>query len=140
MPTAAACFYTSPSSKAHQKSGSFPPPALPSFNGRMTLSDSRQGRRLSATLRSLPSHRTGLPRLLACALLDQVLAAEAEGVPTPAHLRGLRFAVPYTVFQNDLSPAVADVFAAALARLSAAGATVVELPMAELRPSTRALR
>src|SRR5215813_10198944 len=27
---------TSPSSKAHQKSGSFPPPALPSFNGHMT--------------------------------------------------------------------------------------------------------
>ena len=38
---------TSPSSKAHQRSGSFPPPALPSFNGRMTLSDSRQSRRLS---------------------------------------------------------------------------------------------
>src|SRR6266851_5878491 len=55
--------FTSPSSKAHQKSGSFPPPALPSFNGRMTLSDSRHGRRLEATLRPLPSHRTGLPRL-----------------------------------------------------------------------------
>ena len=37
---------TSPSSKAHQKSGPFPPPALPGFNGRMTLSDSRQSRRL----------------------------------------------------------------------------------------------
>jgi hypothetical protein len=49
--------------KAHQKSGSFPPPALPSFNGRMTLSDSRQCRRLKATLRPLPSHQTGLPRL-----------------------------------------------------------------------------
>jgi hypothetical protein len=57
--------FTSPSSKAHQKSGSFPPPALPGFNGRMTLSDSRQCRRLEATLRPLPSHRTGLPRLLA---------------------------------------------------------------------------
>jgi hypothetical protein len=55
--------FTSPSSKAHQKSGSFPPPALPGFNGRMTLSDSRQCRRLQATLRPLPSHRTGLPRL-----------------------------------------------------------------------------
>ena len=58
-------------------------------------------------------------------------AAEAEDVPAPAHLRGLRLAVPVTVFQNDLSPAVADTFKAALARLSAAGATVVELPMAE---------
>ena len=55
--------FTSPSSKAHQKSGSFPPPALPGFNGRTTLSDSRQCRRLEATLRPLPSHRTGLPRL-----------------------------------------------------------------------------
>jgi hypothetical protein len=55
--------FTSPSSKAHQKSGSFPPPALPGFNGRMTLSDSRQCRCLAATLRPLPSHRTGLPRL-----------------------------------------------------------------------------
>jgi hypothetical protein len=56
--------FTSPSSKARQKSGPFPPPALPGFNGPMTLSDSRQCRRLQATLRPLPSHRTGLPRLL----------------------------------------------------------------------------
>src|SRR6516164_10841032 len=53
-----------------------------------------------------------------CALLDQVLAAEADGVPAPANLRGLRFAVPTTVFQEDLSPAVADAFKAALVRLS----------------------
>jgi aspartyl-tRNA(Asn)/glutamyl-tRNA(Gln) amidotransferase subunit A len=66
-----------------------------------------------------------------CALLDQVLAAEAKDVPAPADLRGLRLAVPKTVFQDDLSPAVADAFRVALARLSAAGATVVELPMAE---------
>src|SRR5215210_732162 len=32
---------TSPSSKAHPKSGSFPPPALPGLGGTMTLSDSR---------------------------------------------------------------------------------------------------
>ena len=32
---------------AHQKSGSFPPPALPGFNGRISLSDSRQSRCLS---------------------------------------------------------------------------------------------
>ena len=37
---------TSPS-KAHQKSGPFPPPALPGLNGRMTLSDSRPARRLA---------------------------------------------------------------------------------------------
>jgi len=66
-----------------------------------------------------------------CALLDQVLAAEANGVPAPAQLRGLRFAVPKTVFQDDLSPAVASAFTAALGRLSAAGATIVDLPMSE---------
>src|SRR5262249_36968127 len=66
-----------------------------------------------------------------CALLDQVLAAEGGGVPAPLELRGLRFAVPKTVFHSDLSPAVADAFTAALSRLSAAGATIVEMPMRE---------
>ena len=60
-----------------------------------------------------------------------MLAAETNRVPAPARLRGLRFAVPKTVFQTDLSPAVASAFTAALGRLSAAGATIVELPMAE---------
>src|SRR5258705_6531834 len=54
---------TSPSSKAHQKSGPFAPPALPSLTAPTTLSDSRHGRRLKATLRPLPSPVTGLPRL-----------------------------------------------------------------------------
>ena len=53
----------SPSSRTHQKSGSFPPPALPGLNARTTLSDSRHARRLQATLRPLPSCMTGLPRL-----------------------------------------------------------------------------
>ena len=66
-----------------------------------------------------------------CALLDKILAAEAGRVPEPARLGGLRFAVPKTVFQAELSPAVADAFAKALALLSAAGANIVELPMAE---------
>jgi aspartyl-tRNA(Asn)/glutamyl-tRNA(Gln) amidotransferase subunit A len=66
-----------------------------------------------------------------CALLDQVLSAETGSVAAPARLRGLRFAVPKTVFHDDLSPAVANAFTAALGRLSAAGATIIELPMAE---------
>jgi hypothetical protein len=37
---------TSPSSKAHQKSGSFAPPALPSIVAHTTLSDSRRDHRL----------------------------------------------------------------------------------------------
>ncbi len=55
--------FTLPSSKAHQKSGPFAPLALPSLNAPTTLSDSRHGRRLKATLRPLPSPVTGLPRL-----------------------------------------------------------------------------
>jgi hypothetical protein len=47
--------------QAHQKSGPFPPPALPSFIGTATLSDSRVGRRLTAPLSPLPSPSTGLP-------------------------------------------------------------------------------
>jgi hypothetical protein len=54
---------TSPSLKARQKAGPFAPPALPGLDARTTLSDSRPGRRLQATLRPLPSHSTGLPRL-----------------------------------------------------------------------------
>ena len=54
---------SSPSSKAHQKSGSFPPLALPSLNGTMTLSDSRPGPPPHATLKTLPPPLTGIPRL-----------------------------------------------------------------------------
>jgi hypothetical protein len=52
---------TSSSSNAHQKSGSFAPPALPSLNAPTTLSDARLGRRLKATLRPLPSPRRASP-------------------------------------------------------------------------------
>jgi hypothetical protein len=47
--------WTSPASKACRKSGSFPPPALPGFNGTITPSDSRCGRHPEATSRPLPS-------------------------------------------------------------------------------------
>jgi aspartyl-tRNA(Asn)/glutamyl-tRNA(Gln) amidotransferase subunit A len=66
-----------------------------------------------------------------CALLDQVLSGETNGVLTAAHLRGLRFAVPKTVFHDDMSPTVANAFTTALGKLSAAGATIIELPMTE---------
>ncbi len=66
-----------------------------------------------------------------CALLDQVLAAGADGVPETARLRGVRFAVPTTVFLDDLSPVVAGAFNTALRRLSDAGASIIETPMEE---------
>ena len=47
LPGSSPITVTSPSSKAHQKSGSFALLALPSFNAHTTLSNSRQDRRLS---------------------------------------------------------------------------------------------
>ena len=66
-----------------------------------------------------------------CVLLDRVLSAETVTALPSVAVRGLRFAVPKTVVQNDLSPAVAQAFSAALARLSAAGASIIEVPMTE---------
>jgi Asp-tRNA(Asn)/Glu-tRNA(Gln) amidotransferase A subunit family amidase len=64
-----------------------------------------------------------------CVWLDRVLAA--DGLELPAlSLRGLRLAVPRTISLDDLSSTVANAFAAALARLSAAGASITETPMA----------
>ncbi len=59
-------------------------------------------------------------------LSQQPLLAEA------ADLRGVRFAVPQTLFLDELDPAVAQAFARALTRISAAGAQVVELPLSAL--------
>ena len=50
-------------SEAHQKSGSFPPPALPGLSGTMTLSDSRLGPPPIATLKTRPPPAAGIPRL-----------------------------------------------------------------------------
>jgi len=63
VPRLIANHLTSFASKTHQKSGSFPPPELPGFNGTTTLSDSRANRYQTASLRPLPSSRAGLPRL-----------------------------------------------------------------------------
>jgi aspartyl-tRNA(Asn)/glutamyl-tRNA(Gln) amidotransferase subunit A len=75
-----------------------------------------------------------------CALLDQVLAAEDQGIPAAAELRGMRFVVPQSIFLDELSGAVASAFGAALSQLSAAGATVVELPMVEFAQAARVNR
>jgi aspartyl-tRNA(Asn)/glutamyl-tRNA(Gln) amidotransferase subunit A len=49
-----------------------------------------------------------------------------------ANLRGMRFAVPQTLVLDDMEPAVAQAFAKALSRISAAGAEVVDIPFSEL--------
>lgn len=66
-----------------------------------------------------------------CALLDQVVSAHDDGISAPAGLRGLRLAVPVTLFQDDLAPAVSVAFRAALDRLAAAGVTLIEKAMPE---------
>ncbi|HEU5136724.1 MAG TPA: amidase [Steroidobacteraceae bacterium] len=66
-----------------------------------------------------------------CALLDQVLCSTPVTELPVVELRGMRFAVPRTVAMDELSPAVARDFASAIARLSAAGATIVDLPLGE---------
>jgi len=70
-----------------------------------------------------------------CLWLDMLMAGEPGAIPPPGRVAGLRFAVPTTLVQDDLSPAVASAFAAALSRLSAAGAAIIELPMKELAQS-----
>jgi hypothetical protein len=49
--------------QTHQKSGPFPPPALPGFSGTTTQSDFHTDRHLAAPLRPLPSSHVDLPRL-----------------------------------------------------------------------------
>jgi aspartyl-tRNA(Asn)/glutamyl-tRNA(Gln) amidotransferase subunit A len=67
----------------------------------------------------------------ACLAVDAVLSQQP--LPTDAaNLRDLRFAVPQTLFLDELDPAVAQAFARALTRISAAGAQVVELPLSAL--------
>ncbi len=63
-----------------------------------------------------------------CALLDSLIADTPLKL-SPLPLRGLRFAVPEDVVMDDIDDAVAHAFTAALSKLSAAGATLVEVPM-----------
>jgi aspartyl-tRNA(Asn)/glutamyl-tRNA(Gln) amidotransferase subunit A len=82
--------------------------------------------------RSLDSVGPLAPTVDCCATLDAVFSGTP---PTPLDdldVAGLRFAVPQTVVMDDLEDAVADTFAYALSRLSAAGARIVEIPFAEL--------
>jgi Asp-tRNA(Asn)/Glu-tRNA(Gln) amidotransferase A subunit family amidase len=60
-----------------------------------------------------------------CILLDRVIADAPLQVPAPP-LHSLRLILPANLMQDDMEPHVAASFAAALSRLSAAGATIVE--------------
>ena len=54
---------SSTASKAHQKSGSFAPPALPGLNALTTLSDFRSAHQATLMLKARAPSRTDLPRL-----------------------------------------------------------------------------
>ncbi len=66
-----------------------------------------------------------------CLIVDGVLAGAPLAV-TASSVRGLRLALPQTLMLDALEPAVAGAFESALRRLSAAGAQIVDLPLAEL--------
>jgi Asp-tRNA(Asn)/Glu-tRNA(Gln) amidotransferase A subunit family amidase len=66
-----------------------------------------------------------------CILVDSVIADQALSVPS-LPLSGLRLAVPATLMLDGLDPHVAASFSAALTRLSASGASVIEAPFSML--------
>lgn len=66
-----------------------------------------------------------------CLLVDGVLAGAPLAV-APRGLAGARLALPQTLMLDGLQPAVAAAFERALSRLSAAGASIVEVPLREL--------
>lgn len=63
-----------------------------------------------------------------CLLVDSLIA-DAPLQLSPLALDGLRFAVPEDLVMDDIDDAVARAFTHALSKLSAAGATVIEVPM-----------
>jgi aspartyl-tRNA(Asn)/glutamyl-tRNA(Gln) amidotransferase subunit A len=66
-----------------------------------------------------------------CLIVDGVLAGAPLAV-VPRTVQGLRLALPQTLLLEALEPAVARAFERALARLSAAGAQIVPVPLAEM--------
>ncbi|HEY0846080.1 MAG TPA: amidase [Noviherbaspirillum sp.] len=66
-----------------------------------------------------------------CILVDSIIADNELAIPD-LPLAGLRLAVPQTVMLDALEPHVANAFSAALSRLSACGAKIVEAPFAML--------
>ncbi|WP_156396348.1 amidase family protein [Noviherbaspirillum sp. Root189] len=62
-----------------------------------------------------------------CILVDSIIADNALSIPD-LPLAGLRLAVPSTLMLDALDPHVAASFSAALSRLSAAGAKIIDMP------------
>jgi Asp-tRNA(Asn)/Glu-tRNA(Gln) amidotransferase A subunit family amidase len=66
-----------------------------------------------------------------CILVDSIIADNALSIPD-LPLAGLRLAVPSTIMLDALESHVAASFSAALSRLSAAGAKIIDMPFALL--------
>lgn len=66
-----------------------------------------------------------------CILVDGIIADYPLAVPDRP-LAGMRLAVPGTAMLDALEPHVAACFATALSRLSQAGASIVDVPLAQL--------
>lgn len=78
---------------------------------------------------SLDSVGAIAPSVACCAQLDAILSGIAPGVLRPASLKGLRLALPSTLVMDGVDAQVANSFERALARLSALGAVVQEIPV-----------
>ena len=64
-----------------------------------------------------------------CAAYDAILAADAPRAFAPLPAKGLRLLLPRSSVLEDLDPEVGRAFEAALAKLSAAGAVITEIPV-----------
>lgn len=80
---------------------------------------------LSPTLDSLGP----IARSVEDCLLVDALIADDPLAPQSLRLDGLKFAVPEDLVMDDIDDAVARAFTGTLSKLSAAGATIVEVPM-----------
>ncbi len=72
------------------------------------------------------------PDLATAAIVDAIIAGEEPCLPVPASLGGLRLAIPAPFALEGMDETVAAAFAAASARLSAAGVRIEERPFAPL--------
>ncbi|MCW5770586.1 MAG: amidase [Rhodospirillaceae bacterium] len=80
------------------------------------------------------------PSVACCALIDAVMSG-AEPAPLPQRpAKGLRIAAPQRYLLDGADATVAAAFGAALSRLSAAGAQIDEIPLAELEEIPRIMQ
>ncbi len=82
--------------------------------------------------RTLDSVGPLAPTAACCVLVDAVFAGETPPALTPRPMQGLRLAVPKYLVLDDMDDTVAGGFQAALSKLSAAGAQIIEINFAEL--------